>query len=74
MLLELLAERPVSSESFFAGLTATEPTSTTTTATVAAETTAATATTVAGHFSETRINLLLGLLEDIDKITSLLLV
>jgi hypothetical protein len=32
------------------------------------------AATVSGHLNETRVNLLLGLLEDIDKVTSLLLV
>jgi hypothetical protein len=36
--------------------------------------TAATPSTVSGHLNETRVNLLLGLLEDIDKVTSLLLV
>ena len=54
-------------------LTATVATSTSTTATVTAITAAAAAaTTVPNHLSKARINLLLGLLEDIDEITRLL--
>lgn len=54
--------------------TTTAPTTaTTTTATPAtAAVTAAAATAVANHLSKTGINLLLGLSEDIDQVTSLL--
>jgi hypothetical protein len=49
------------------------PTSTTATATVATVTTAATAA-VADHLGEARVDVLLGLLEDVNQIASLLLV
>lgn len=49
------------------------PTSTTTTSTVAAVTTA-TATTIADHLGEARVDLLLGLLKDINQVAGLLLV
>lgn len=52
-----------------------EPTSATaTTTTPSAVAATAAAATVSSHLSKTRINLLLGLLENIDEITSLLLV
>lgn len=54
-------------------LTTTTSATTTSTATTASPAAAAaTATTVAGHLVETGINLLLGLLENLDEITSLL--
>lgn len=57
-------------------LTTAEPTSTTAASTSIATTPAATTTTTteASHLSKARINLLLGLLEDVDKVTRLLLV
>lgn len=72
-----LAERPVSSRGLtFCCSASAEPTSTTaTTSTPTAVATAAAATTtVADHLSEAGVNLLLSLLEDIDKIAGLLLV
>ena len=54
-----------------AAATATTTASTVATAAVA---TATTTTTVAGHLNETWVDLLLGLSEDVDEITSLLLV
>lgn len=71
-----LADRPWSAPGgvFRRSLPSTIPTSTASTTTVTAVAAAATTTTVAGHLSQTRIDLLLGLLEHIDKITGLLLV
>lgn len=51
--------------------TATAATSTTATATSPATTSAA-ATTIAGHLMKARVNLLLGLCKDLDKVASLL--
>lgn len=55
-------------------LTPTTATATTATTAIAPTAAAAATTTEAGHLSKARINLLFGLLEDIDKITRLLLV
>lgn len=75
MLLELLAGGRVSSRGVLADSASAEPTSATATATTPSAVAAtAAAATVSSHFSKTRIDLLLGLLENIDEITSLLLV
>lgn len=74
-LLELLADRPRSApDPALCSLVSTIPTSAAATATVTTVAATTAATTIANHLSQARINLLLGLLEDIDKITSLLLV
>jgi hypothetical protein len=57
-----------------ADLATTEPTSATATATTPSTVAATAAATISGHLNETRVDLLLGFLEDIDKVTSLLLV
>lgn len=71
-----LAEgRRVSSDvDLIVGLTATIPTSTTATSASPAAVAATTTTAEAGHLGEAGINLLLGLLQDVDEFTGLLLV
>lgn len=55
-------------------LVAAKPTSASAASATIAESTATTTAAVADHLGQTRINLLLSLLEDIHKITRLLLV
>lgn len=57
-----------------ADLATTEPTSATASAAAPSTVAATAAATISGHLNETGVDLLLGLLEDIDKVTSLLLV
>lgn len=70
-----LADRPWSApDPALVALPSTIPTSAAATATVTTVAATTAAATVANHLSKARVDLLLGLLEDIDKITGLLLV
>ena len=75
MLLALAGGRSARDVCFIPSATA-EPTSTTAPSTSIATTPAATATTTTetSHLGKARVNLLLGLLQDVDEIASLLLV